>query len=63
LARTLAIELRREEISVNTVLYESLDEEEVEAIASLLAVYRSARRLTGQETYVAHGANLGRAKP
>ncbi|EME56241.1 hypothetical protein G352_22171 [Rhodococcus ruber BKS 20-38] len=62
-ARTIAIELKKDAITVNTVLYGGLDDAEVCTIHALLETYRTATTLTGQETYTASGPNLGRIKP
>lgn len=62
--RTIAIELKKDAITVNTILYGDLDDQaEASSICSLLETYRVATTLTGQETYTASGPNLGRIKP
>ncbi|MBM9464396.1 hypothetical protein JL108_13125 [Aeromicrobium sp. YIM 150415] len=61
--RTIAIELRKEDISVNVVFYDSLDEEDAAVVGALLGAYRNALAITGQETYTGRGPNLGKVKP
>lgn len=62
--RTIAIELKKDAITVNTVLYSDLtDSAEAHTISTLLETYRTAATLTGQETYTSSGPNLGRIKP
>ncbi|WP_236791871.1 hypothetical protein [Amycolatopsis sp. GM8] len=62
MARTLAIELARDGIAVNTVLYADAAETAVaHQVAALLAAEGAA--VTGQEIYVTAGSGLGRLRP
>ena len=62
--RTMAIELKKDAITANSVLYGNLDDDaEASTISTLLETYRAATTLTGQETYTSSGPNLGRIKP
>ncbi|MFC9840274.1 hypothetical protein ACFVKB_41885 [Rhodococcus sp. NPDC127530] len=63
LCRTMAIELKKDSVSLNTVLHGDFSVAECAAIASLLHVFRSSPALTGQEIYTADGPDLGRIKP
>ena len=62
--RTMAIELKKDAITANSVLYGNLDDDaEASTISTLLETFRTATTLTGQETYTFSGPNLGRIKP
>jgi NAD(P)-dependent dehydrogenase (short-subunit alcohol dehydrogenase family) len=62
MARTLAIELARDGIAVNTVLYADAVETAVaHQVAALLGIEAAA--VTGQEIYVTAGSGLGRLRP
>ncbi|MFC9766173.1 hypothetical protein [Rhodococcus jostii] len=63
LCRTIAIELKKDSVSLNTVLHGDFSVAECAAIASLLHVFRCNPALTGQEIYTADGPHLGRIKP
>ncbi|GAA5165350.1 MULTISPECIES: SDR family oxidoreductase [Amycolatopsis] len=62
MARTLAIELGRDGITVNTILYAEGTEPAVAGqVAALVAPAGDA--VTGQEIYVTAGSGLGRLRP
>ncbi|WP_063890842.1 hypothetical protein [Sciscionella sediminilitoris] len=63
-ARTAAIELRKDGISMNVVLHGELPDEDLGAMTKLLdSLLDSGTLITGQEIYVDRGPNLGRVKP
>ncbi|MEU0514644.1 SDR family oxidoreductase [Amycolatopsis sp. NPDC006125] len=62
MARTLAIELARDGITVNTVLYaEGAETAVAHQVSALLAA--DGGDITGQEIYVTAGSGLGRLRP
>jgi NAD(P)-dependent dehydrogenase (short-subunit alcohol dehydrogenase family) len=66
--RTLALELRRQDISVNTLFYEgdlSPDSPTTAAVADLIGtlLFDRTAPVTGQEIFVTAGADLGRLHP
>jgi NAD(P)-dependent dehydrogenase (short-subunit alcohol dehydrogenase family) len=63
LARTLAIELDREHITVNTVLHGELTPAIRTGIAAQLHALVENGAITGQEIYVTSGTDLGRLRP
>ena len=62
MARTLAIELDRDGITVNTLLYaEGAENAVAHQVSALLAA--EGADITGQEIYVTAGSGLGRLRP
>jgi hypothetical protein len=64
MARTLAIELARDAVTVNVVALDAADPA-VPALAGVLAglLGPGGEAVTGQETYLTAGTDLGRLRP
>ncbi|MFC4786346.1 hypothetical protein ACT8ZV_17855 [Nocardioides sp. MAHUQ-72] len=63
LARTLAIELKRQRIRVNTLVVDEEMPGVVASIATQLTALMSMPGVTGQEIYLADGLDSGRIRP
>ncbi|HEU5036662.1 MAG TPA: hypothetical protein VFT70_06650 [Nocardioides sp.] len=63
LARTLAIELKRQRIRVNTVLVDQHVPGVVASLATQATALMSMPGVTGQEIYLADGLDCGRIRP
>jgi NAD(P)-dependent dehydrogenase (short-subunit alcohol dehydrogenase family) len=63
LARTLALELARDHITVNTVLHGEPSPAIRAGLAAQLVALAGSDAATGQEIYIADGTDLGRLRP
>ncbi len=63
LARTLAIELRRQHIRVNTLMVDQHLPGVVASVATQVTALMSMPGVTGQEIYLADGLDCGRIRP